>query len=85
MLRELIWDDKTWDALDDAPHSKDAEKFRETLWRFVKNQHGLPPVSLNGEVWITTMKDRLATLISDLGVSPVPSLGKTIQKRGPRE
>lgn len=80
--RELIWDDKTWDALDDAPDSKDAEKFRETLWRFVKNQHGLPPVSLNGEVWITTMKDRLATLISDLGVSPVPSLGKTIQKRG---
>jgi hypothetical protein len=82
VLRELIWDDKAWDALDDAPDSKHAEKFRETLWRFVKNQHGLPPVSLNGQVWITTMKDRLATLISDLGVSPVPSLGKTIQKRG---
>ncbi len=82
VLRELIWDDKTWDAMDDAPDSKDAEKFRETLWQFVKNQHGLPPVSLNSEVWINTMKDRLATLISDLGVSPMLSVGKTIQKRG---
>ncbi|HEY1802905.1 MAG TPA: UvrD-helicase domain-containing protein [Terracidiphilus sp.] len=82
ILRELIWDDKTWEALDEAPESAAAEHFRETVWRFVKSDKGLPPVSLNGDVWIATMKDRMAALIAALGASPVPTLGKKIQKRG---
>ena len=82
ILRELIWDDKTWEALDDAPESAAAERFRETVWRFVKSDKGLPPVSLNGDVWIATMKERMAALIAALGALPVPTLGNKIQKRG---
>jgi superfamily I DNA/RNA helicase len=43
---------------------------------------GLPPVSLNGDVWIATMKERMAALIAALGALPVPTLGNKIQKRG---
>lgn len=39
-------------------------------------------MSLNGDVWVVTMKDRMTTLIADLGAALVPTLGKKIQKRG---
>jgi len=82
VLRELIWDDETWGALDDSPDSPDAQRFRETVWKFVKSDQGLPPVSMNGDVWVTTMKDRLAALIEKLGAASIPTLGKKIQRRG---
>jgi len=82
VLRELIWNDKTWAVLDDSPDSAAAEQFREIVWKFVKSDQGLPPVSLNGDIWVATMKERMATLIANLGASPVPTLGQKIQKRG---
>lgn len=82
VLRELIWDDETWDRFDESPNSKDTRNFRETVWKFVKSQAGLPPVSLNGDIWVETMKERLAKLIASLGASAVPTLGNKIQKRG---
>jgi superfamily I DNA/RNA helicase len=82
VLRGLIWNDKTWAVLDDSPDSATAGQFRETVWKFVKSDQGLPPVSLNGDIWVATMKERMATLIANLGASPVPTLGQTIQKRG---
>jgi superfamily I DNA/RNA helicase len=85
ILRELIWNDKTWETLDESPESTAAEHFREMLWKFVKSDKGLPPVSLNGDVWVATMKDRMTMLIADLGAAPVPTLGKKIQKRGLKE
>jgi hypothetical protein len=82
IMRELIWDDKTWEKLDESPESTAAEHLRETLWKFVKSERGLPPVRLNGDVWVATMKDRMTALIADLGAAPVPTLGNKIQKRG---
>ena len=82
ILRELIWDDETWETLDESPESAPADHFRETLWRFIKSEKGLPPVSLNGDVWVATMKDRMTALIADLGAAPVATLGNKIQKRG---
>jgi len=82
ILRELIWDDKTWATLDDSPDSAAAQQLTETVWKFVKSEHGLPPVNLNGNIWVETMKVRMAALIASLGASPVPTLGKKIQKRG---
>jgi superfamily I DNA/RNA helicase len=82
VLRELIWNAKTWADFDDSPDSAEAEKFRETVWKFVKSKEGLPPVSLSGDVWVAAMKDRMAALIASLGASPVPTLGQKIQKRG---
>ena len=82
VLREIIWDDKTWETLDDFPYSAAAEQFRETVWKFVKSDQGLPPVSLNGDVWVATLKDRMTALIASLGAPPVPTLGQKIQKRG---
>jgi len=42
VLRELIWNDKTWAILDDSPDSAAAGQFRETVWKFVKSDQGLP-------------------------------------------
>lgn len=40
IMRELIWDDKTGEALDESAESVAAENFRETLWKFVKSEKG---------------------------------------------
>ena len=84
VLRDLIWNDEDWARIDDAPDSALAERARETIWKFVKNEKGLPPVNLTGDLWVGTMKgkDRLASLIESLGAPPVPKLGQKIQKRG---
>ena len=82
VLREIIWDDKTWEKLDEFPDSAAAVQFRETVWKFVKSDQGLPPVSLNGDVWVATLRCRMTALIASLGAPPVPTLGQKIQKRG---
>jgi superfamily I DNA/RNA helicase len=82
VLRELIWDDEEWARLDDAPDSPVAEKVRETLWKFVKSDKGLPSVSLNGDAWVATMKDRLIALTRELGAPPVENLGMKIRTHG---
>jgi superfamily I DNA/RNA helicase len=82
VLRELIWDDAEWARFDEAPDSPASEKIRETLWKFVKSDKGLPSVSLNGDVWVATMKDRLTTLIKELGAPPVENLGMKIRRHG---
>jgi len=82
VLRDLIWNDEDWARIDDAPDSALAERARETIWKFVKNEKGLPPVNLTGDLWVGPMKDRLASLIEGLGAPPVPKLGQKIQKRG---
>lgn len=82
VLRDLIWNDEEWARIDDAPDSALAERVGETVWKFVKSEKGLPPVSLTGDLWVGTMKDRLAALIESLGAPPVAKLGQKIQKRG---
>lgn len=82
VLRDLIWNDEEWARIDDAPDSALAERVRETVWKFVKSERGLPPVSMTGDLWVGTMKDRLAALIESLGAPPVPKLGQKIQRRG---
>ena len=42
-------------------------------------------MSLNGDVWVATLKERMAALIASLGSSPVRTLGQKIQKRGLKE
>lgn len=85
VLRELIWSDEQWASLDDSQDSPEAARVRETIWKFIKTDQGLPAVSLNGDIWVATMKDRMATLIENLGAPPVKNLGKKIQKRGLQE
>lgn len=82
VLRELIWDYERWAALDEAPESSVALRLRELVWKFIKNDKGLPPVSMNGEAWIATVRDRLSGLIADLGGSPVTNLSSRIHRRG---
>ena len=82
VLRDLIWNDEEWARIDDAPDSPVAQRVRETVWKFVKSDQGLPSVSLTGDLWVATMKDRLAALIERLGAPPVPRMGQKIQKRG---
>ena len=82
VLRDLIWSDEEWPRIDDEPRSAAADRVRETVWKFVKSDQGLPSVSLTGDLWVATMKDRIAALIESLGAPPVPKLGQKIQKRG---
>lgn len=82
VLRELIWDDSTWTALDDAPESDAANNYRIAVWRFVKTDQGLPSLALSAEAWVATMKDRLAKLVEGLGAPPIDKLGHKIKRNG---
>lgn len=85
VLRELIWNDEQWGVIDGSTDSPEAARFRESVWKFVRTDKGLPAVTLSGDVWVATMKDRMAALIENLGAPPVENLGKKIQKRGLKE
>ena len=82
VLRELIWDDCTWETLDESSDSASAVAYRLNVWRFVKSDQGLPSVSLAGDVWVSSMRERMAALIAQLGADPVQTLGKKIQRKG---
>lgn len=82
VLREILWTDDHWDRLDAVPESAASLDYRLSVWKFVKSTDGLPKVSLNGEEWVNTMKERLATLIAALGAPPVPNLGQKIRRNG---
>jgi superfamily I DNA/RNA helicase len=81
-LRVSIWDEAKWQKYDDDPDSAEARNIKLEVWRFVKTSSGLPPVNLGGEVWISTLKERLSLLCKKLGVNEIPGLGQKIQKRG---
>ena len=46
---------------------------------------GLPPISLNGNEWIETVRVNLVKLISDLGITGVNHLNQKIRKKGLNE
>jgi hypothetical protein len=81
-LRSLIWEDHDWQVYDEFPESDHSRQTRLEIWQFVKTASGLPPVSLGGRAWISTLRDRLGQLIQKLGVESVPNLNQKIQARG---
>lgn len=71
-----------WEKLDDAPESKEAQRVKLAIWRFVKSTAGLPPVSLTGSEWIAQLRQSLQELITEIGIADVPNLNQKIKKTG---
>src|SRR5258707_5203799 len=81
-IRSIVDNKDLWDKVDDFPDSEEAMKIRLAIWRFVKNETGLPPVSLTGGEWIDRIRDGLTNVITEIGIQACPNLNPRINKKG---
>ncbi|MBT7065145.1 MAG: ATP-dependent helicase [Verrucomicrobia bacterium] len=82
LLRELCDAPEVWDVLDELPDSTQAQAIKLQLWRFIRSEHGLPSIDLSATDWLTCVRERLAALLSSVGVKSPVKLGHTIKKTG---
>jgi superfamily I DNA/RNA helicase len=81
-VRSIVEDDNFWENVDESSESEIAHHVGLTIWRFVRSESGLPPLSFNGSEWITRLRHSLEKLIFELGIKNVPALGRKIRKTG---
>jgi superfamily I DNA/RNA helicase len=81
-IRSIVDNKDLWDKVDDFPDSEEAIKIRLAIWRFVKNETGLPPVRLPGGEWIDRIRDGLTNVITEIGIQACPNLNPRINKKG---
>jgi hypothetical protein len=81
-VRSIVDDNDFWEIVDESQESEVAQHVALSIWRFVRSKSGLPPLSLNGNEWITRLRDNLGKLIIELGIKNVPALGKKIRRTG---
>ncbi|MEK6405752.1 MAG: ATP-dependent helicase [Acidobacteriota bacterium] len=84
-LRSITEDSGVWDRVDESSESEEAQKVKMAIWRFVKSDSGLPPVSLCGSEWISQLRNGLEKVISNLGVENAPNINLKIKKTGLNE
>lgn len=82
ILRELTGNDDLWERIDTEPDSPASISLALAIWRFVKNQEQLPPVSCLGNQWITSVRKCLANLIEEIGLQCNAKLGNHIKTTG---
>jgi len=82
IVRELTGDDPLWERIDAEPDSPDSMSLALAIWRFVKNQKQLPPVSQLGDQWIASVRKCLANLIEEIGLQCDAKLGHHIKTTG---
>ncbi len=81
-VRAITAEDALWARIEEEEGGNEAEKARLVIWRFVKSEEGLPPVSMNGDNWIVELRARLERLLPALGIENIPKLGQKIKKTG---
>lgn len=81
-VRSITEDSAVWETIDEAEECEQAQRVKMEIWRFVKSETGLPPVSLNGSEWISRLRNGLEKLISTLGVEDAPNINLKIKKTG---
>jgi len=82
IVRELTGDDPLWERIEDEPDSPDSMSLALAIWRFVKNQTQLPPVSRLGEQWVTSVRKNLEKLIEEIDLRCDVKLGHHIKTTG---
>lgn len=80
-LRSIVDESDLWEKIDESPESEEAKRIKLVLWRFVKSQSGLPAVNLNGNEWISRLRQSLRELITALGIN-TSNLNQKIKKTG---
>ena len=81
-VRSLSEHSEIWEKLDESPESKEAQRVKLAIWRFVKSPLGLPAISLNGSAWIAQLRQSLQDLVTEIGIDDVPNLNQKIKKTG---
>ena len=84
-LRSITEDSGLWDKVDESSESEEAQRVKLAIWRFVKLDSGLPPVSLCGSEWISQLREALEEVISNIGVENAPNINLKIKKTGLNE
>jgi superfamily I DNA/RNA helicase len=82
IVRELTGDDPLWERIDAEPDSPDSMSLALAIWRFVKEQEQLPPVSRLGAAWIASVRRQLENLIKEIGLQCDAKLGHHIKTTG---
>jgi superfamily I DNA/RNA helicase len=81
-IRSVVEDAPIWKMVEESPDSAEVRHLKLEIWRFVKSDSGLPPVSLNGSEWISQLRTNLGKLITALGIANAPNLNQKIKKTG---
>lgn len=81
-VRNLTEDNGFWEIVDEQPDTEHAKHVRLAMWRFIRSEAGLPPIRLHGVDWVTAARANMTALFKGLGVQTIPSLGRSITKRG---
>ena len=82
IVRELTGDDPLWERIDTDPNAPERTAVALAIWRFVKDPDRLTPVSQHGDVWITSMREHLASVIEEIGLQCSVKLGHHIKAAG---
>ena len=82
IVRELTGDDPLWERIDTDQKSRERMGVALAIWKFVKSQDRLIPVSQLGDTWIPSMRTQLASLIEEIGLHCGAKLGQHIKATG---
>ncbi len=82
IVRELTGDDPRWEHIDNDPTSRGHEAVELAIWKFVKSPDRLAPVSQLGDMWISSMRTQLGSLIEEIGLESNTALGRHIKATG---
>jgi superfamily I DNA/RNA helicase len=81
-LRQVTKESQLWERIDEDSSSAETMKVKLAIWRFVKNESGLPSVSLNGTEWIAAVRGSITQLMHDVGIENPPNVNLRIKKTG---
>ena len=82
ILRELTGNDPIWECVDADPNSRERMAVASAIWKFVKSPIRLTPVSQLGDMWVSSMRTQLASLIEEIGLQCDARLGQHIRATG---
>lgn len=82
VAREIVDAPGVWEEIDEHPESNKSYSVRLSLWKFVRSPLGLPAVSENGDNWIIKLRESIANLLKEIGISAQVRIGQKIRRNG---
>lgn len=82
VVEELTVEADFWEIVENQPDSDHARDVKLKLWQFVRSTSGLPSINTSGAEWVLEVRENLAKLFNEFGMTKVPTLGRSIKKTG---
>jgi len=81
-LKQLTAEEEFWIYFDENQEQEEVISLRITIWKFLKSNTQLPPISNNLNQWIAILKTNIVKLIADLQLSISGNIGSKIRVNG---